>query len=458
MREEGFLCFIKDVAIRCGKVVFGAAFLLPVFLFVTGGDSFADTTAGENFQQYSQWSVFTVNNLWVLLAAMFVFIMHLGFGCIESGLARSKNTVNILFKNVMIIAIGFLTYAFCGFNLMYPGFAEGASGFFGFGGFWISAPEGNAGLVEYASGSYSYYTDFMFQAMFAATAATIVSGAVVERIKLLSFIIFAIFYVSVVYPIAGSWLWGGGWLSNLGFYDFAGSTIVHSIGGWGALIGTLFVGPRIGKYINGKTRLFQGHNMPLATIGALLLWFGWYGFNGGSVLSADPAGISQVFVTTSLSASAGVASAMVVMLVLKGKPDLTMVLNGALAGLVGITAGANVISPGDSVIVGMVAGVLVVGAVIFLDRVRVDDPIGAIPVHLFCGIWGTLAVGIFSSDPNHTFIKQLIGVSAIGVFSAIGAAIIFFVIKMVLGLRVSAEEEVMGLDLGEHGMEAYDIH
>lgn len=252
-------------------------------------------------------AMFTVNNTWMLVASFLVFIMHLGFATLESGLTQAKNTVNILFKNVTIVAIGILTYAVCGFNLMYPG---DFNGYFGFSGFGIAAPEGAAGLLQYADGAYTYFTDFIFQAMFAATAATIVSGAVAERIKLGSFLLFSTFYVALVYPIAGSWTWGSGWLDARNFHDFAGSTLVHSVGGWAALVGAYTLGPRLGKYSrNGKIKPILGHNMPLATIGVFLLWFGWYGFNGGSVLSADPGAVSFVFVTTTLAAAAGVIGA-----------------------------------------------------------------------------------------------------------------------------------------------------
>ncbi len=448
MKRAGFLNFIK------GFTGFGTSAVKTFLgaLIVFGAlANFAHADSGVSAE------MFTVNNLWLLLATILVFIMHLGFASLESGLTRSKNTVNILFKNVSIIAIGILTYALCGFNLMYPGFTEGSSGFFSFAGFGISNPEGAAGLIEYAEGSYTYFSDFIFQAMFAATAATIVSGAVAERIKLGSFLIFAAVYVAVVYPVAGSWKWGGGWLDTMGFYDFAGSTIVHSVGGWAALVGTIVLGPRIGKYIEGKVRPLPGHSLPLATIGVFLLWFGWYGFNGGSVLSADPGLVSLVFVTTSLAAASGIVGAMAAAWFITKKPDLSMILNGSLAGLVGITAGADVISPANSVIVGLIAGVLVVVSVIFLDKLTIDDPVGAISVHLTCGIWGTLAVGIFSADPEHTLYKQFVGVVGYGVFCAVAASVIFLAIKAIAGLRVSREEEMGGLDVGEHGMEAYDI-
>ena len=396
-------------------------------------------------------AIFTVNNTWMLVATFLVFIMHLGFASLEAGLTQSKNTVNILFKNVSIIAIGILTYAVCGFNLMYPG---EFNGYFGFAGFGITNPIGSAGLIDYAGGAYTYFTDFIFQAMFAATAATIVSGAVAERIKLSSFLIFSTVYVAIIYPVAGSWKWGAGWLDQLGFYDFAGSTLVHSVGGWAALVGAILVGSRLGKYgQNGQIKPILGHNMPLATIGVFLLWFGWYGFNGGSVLSADPGGVSLVFVTTTLAAAAGVIGAMITSWYVSKKPDLSMILNGSLAGLVGITAGADVISPMNSVLVGFIAGIIVVLSVIQLDKLKIDDPVGAISVHLVCGIWGTLAVGIFSAA--HSMYVQALGVVAYGIFCLIGSILIFTVLKYSIGLRVSEDEEIIGLDIGEHDMESY---
>ena len=394
--------------------------------------------------------MFTINNLWILIASFLVFIMHLGFATLESGLTRSKNTVNILFKNVSIVSIGILTYALCGFNLMYPGEFNGILGFSGFG---ISAPEGSDGLINYASGSYSYYSDFIFQAMFAATCATIVSGAVAERIKLSSFLIFSTIYVALVYPCLGSWKWGGGWLDQMGFYDFAGSTLVHSVGGWAALVGAWILGPRIGKYTKSGIKPIMGHNMPLATIGVFLLWFGWYGFNGGSVLSADAGAVSYVFVTTTLAAAAGILGAMLISWIISKKPDLSMVLNGSLAGLVSITAGADVISPLNSVIIGFIAGIFVFVSVLFFDKLRIDDPVGAISVHLICGIWGTLAVGIFTTE--YLFMTQLIGVVSYGLASFICAFIIFYTLNLVMNIRVSEEEELKGLDISEHDMESY---
>jgi Amt family ammonium transporter len=401
-------------------------------------------------------AVFVVNNVWMMVSTFLVFIMHLGFATLESGLVQAKNTVNILFKNVLIVAIGLLTYAAWGFNLMYPGdFSIGQ--FLGFAGFGLSNTPDVAGtLIDYADGGYSYWTDFLFQGMFAATGATIVSGAVAGRIRLPSFLVFTSVFVGFVYPWVGSWKWGGGWLDQMGFYDFAGSTLVHSVGGWGALAGALLLGPRLGKYIGNEVRAIPGSNMPLATIGVFLLWLGWFGFNGGSVLSADPGPVSFTLVTTCLAAAAGILAAYLTSNFVQHKPDLSMSLNGALAGLVGITAGADTVSIMSAVVIGLVAGVLVVLAVITIDsRLKIDDPVGAISVHLVCGIWGTLAVGIFSLNPEHSFVTQLIGVVVYGIVTFVLALTIFTVVRAIMGLRVSEEEELKGLDIGEHGMEAY---
>lgn len=402
--------------------------------------------------------LFTANNLWMMVCTALVFFMHLGFSFLEIGLTRQKNTINILFKNVFIICIGLLLYYIGGFNLMYPG---DFNGFLGFAGFGLDAPLDAEGALDltYNEG-YTYYTDFLFQAMFAATAATIVSGAVAERIKIGPFMIFTIIYVGLVYPIVGSWQWGGGFLSSLGgdeggFHDFAGSTLVHSVGGWGALIAIYLLGPRIGKF-NGKTNAIPGHNIPLATAGVLILWLGWFGFNGGSVLSADPAGTSLVLVTTSLAAAAGGIGAFIFSSLLYKNFDLTMFLNGILGGLVGITAGADLMSPFESIIIGLLAGVIIVLGVALIDKLKLDDPVGAVAVHLICGIWGTLAVGIFGAKAGgDQFLYQLAGVGAAATFCSISAFIIIFALKKTTGIRVSKEEELEGLDLHEHGMDAY---
>ncbi|MDG1190706.1 MAG: ammonium transporter, partial [Flavobacteriaceae bacterium] len=396
------------------------------------------------------------NNAWMMICTALVFFMHLGFSFLEIGLTRQKNTVNILFKNFFVITIGLLLYALGGFNLMYPGFEEGATGFFKFAGFGIAAPEGGM-TPEYASGGYTWWTDFLFQGMFAATAATIVSGAVAERIKLNSFMLFSIVYVGLVYPIIGSWKWGGGFLDQWGFYDFAGSTLVHSVGGWGALIAVYLLGARIGKFeTDGKPKAIPGHNIPLAAAGVLILWLGWFGFNGGSVLSADPELTSLTLVTTCMAAAAGGVSSSIVSNILYKNYDLTMFMNGVLGGLVGITAGADQMSPMDAIYIGIIAGIIIVFGIALIDRLKLDDPVGAIAVHLICGIWGTLAVGIFGALAGFDqFLIQLIGVGIVGAFSVTTAFIILFVIKKTIGLRVDKEEELKGLDLAEHGMDAY---
>jgi Amt family ammonium transporter len=398
---------------------------------------------------------FVANNVWMMLAAALVFIMHLGFASLESGLTRAKNTTNILFKNTFIVCAGILTYFLVGFNLMYPG---DFNGWFGFAGFGLE-PGADGNTAGYADGGYTYWTDFLFQAMFAATAATIVSGAVAERIKLSSFMVFSTIFVALVYPVAGSWKWGGGWLDGLGFYDFAGSTLVHSVGGWGALVGAVLLGARLGKFgQDGRVHPIPGSNLPLATVGVFLLWLGWFGFNGGSVLSADPEATSRVLVTTSLAAAAGCITAIFASWTIASKPDLSMALNGILAGLVGITAGADVVTPLSAILIGGIAGLLVIGSVLFFDKIRIDDPVGAISVHLSCGIWGTLAVGIFSTNPEHSFVIQLLGVAAYGILTVLCATGIFVVVRATMGLRVTEEEELEGLDFGEHGMHAYDLH
>ncbi|MGA0133674.1 MAG: ammonium transporter [Opitutales bacterium] len=394
----------------------------------------------------------------MMLAAGLVFIMHLGFATLETGLTRSKNTVNILFKNSLIPCIGILTYAVVGFNLMYPG-ADYAGKWFGFSGFGVSVTDDVAALTDVYNAGYTYWTDFLFQAMFAATAATIVSGAVAERIKLSSFLVFSTVFVAVCYPITGMWKWGNGWLNTMEtpFYDFAGSTLVHSVGGWGALAGVLLLGPRLGRYRqDGRVIPMPGHSMPLATIGVFLLWLGWFGFNGGSVLSADPGLVSLTLVTTSIAAAAGAVGSMVASWSLIKKPDLSMVLNGILAGLVGITAGADQMNMNSSIIIGLSSGVLVVLAVLLFDKLRLDDPVGALSVHLVCGIWGTLCVGLFGAKAGMAqVVSQLKGIGAIGLFTFVFAYVLFLVVRAVMGLRVSAEEETGGLDLAEHGNEAY---
>lgn len=398
----------------------------------------------------------TTNNVWMMICTGLVFFMHLGFTFLEIGLTRQKNTVNILFKNFFVITMGLLVYAIGGFNLMYPGDFNGYIGFAGWGLDSIAAAD-----LAYNEG-YTYWTDFLFQGMFAATAATIVSGAVAERIKLGAFMLYALLVVAFVYPIVGSWQWGGGFFSSFtegtGFYDFAGSTLVHSVGGWAAFVAIIFLGARVGRFEkNGKPNAIPGHNIPISAAGVLILWLGWFGFNGGSVLSADPALTSLVLVTTSLAAAAGGIFAFVFSLILYKNYDVTMFMNGILGGLVGITAGADLMSPLDAVIVGGIGGIVVVLAIAFMDKRKLDDPVGAIAVHLFAGIWGTLAVGLFGDSASfEQFAVQAACVGITGVFCVVSCTIIGLITSKVFGgMRVSKEEEIAGLDGAEHGMSAY---
>ena len=405
-------------------------------------------------------AMFTVNNLWILVATCFVFIMHLGFASLEAGFVQRKNVVNILFKNSMIISIGLLTYYVIGYNLMYPG--EGYEGGF-VGRFFAPLDWAGGAVADYAvaaeeGATYTGYSDFIFQAMFAATCATIVSGAVAERIKLVPFLLFATLFVAISYPITGMWHWGGGWLAEMGFYDFAGSTLVHAAGGFAALAAIILLGARRGKYRpDGQITAIPGHSMPLAAIGVFLLWFGWYGFNGGSVLSADANGVSLVFVTTSLAAAAGGIAAFFTAYIMFKSYDLSMVLNGILGGLVGITAGADSVTGGSAIIIGLIAGIIIPLSIVFFDKtLKLDDPVGATSVHGVCGIWGTLAVGIFGIG-EFSFVTQLIGTLAVGAFSFVTSFGIFAALKAIMGIRVDAEEEIKGLDIGEHDMHAYTL-
>jgi len=400
----------------------------------------------------------TINNVWMMICTALVFFMHLGFAFLEIGLTRQKNTINILFKNIFIITVGLLLYALVGFNLMYPNWGANSAGYLGDFIFGISEPLKNGTLDLAYNEGYTYWTDFLFQGMFAATAATIVSGAVAERMKILPFMIFTVLYVGFVYPIAGSWKWGGGFLDQLAtpFYDFAGSTLVHSVGGWAALVAVSLLGARIGKFENGKTQAIPGHNIPIATAGVLILWLGWFGFNGGSVLSADPELTSITLVTTCLAAAAGGVVAALASTIMYKNLDLTMFLNGILGGLVGITAGADQMSPMDAILIGAIAGVLIVFAVNLIDKLKLDDPVGAIAVHLACGIWGTLAVGLFGNLASGAqFLSQLTGVACYAVFCIATSFIIIFTLKKTTGIRVSEKEEIEGLDAHEHGMDAY---
>ena len=388
----------------------------------------------------------TTNNVWMMVCTFLVFFMHLGFTFLEIGLTRQKNSINILFKNFFVITAGLIIYCAVGFNLMYPGewLIEDV-----LGSPVVGLDPETAADLAYNEG-YTYWTDFLFQGMFAATAATIISGAVAERIKISSFMLIAILYVAIVYPIVGSWKWGTGFMDDLGFYDFAGSTLVHAVGGWGALVVIYFLGARKGRF--GKDgKAIPGSNIPLSAAGVMILWLGWFGFNGGSVLSADPALTSVTLVNTCLAAAAGGLSCAGLYKVFYKKADIMMFMNGVLGGLVGITAGADLMLPGSSILIGLISGPIVFLSSSLLEKAKLDDPVGAIPVHLFCGIWGTLAVGIFGSMASFDqFMIQLACVGITGIFCIVAGSAIVLLVKAVKGLRVTEAAEEAGLDISEH--------
>ncbi len=422
-------------------------------------DEYLELVEASGAEYAPAFDFFTVSMLWTVIAAALVFLMHLGFATLEAGLTQSKNTVNILFKNVWIISIGLISYAVLGFNTHYPVDSWQITGWLGINGPIgdLNADGGDSWGYGGLSLAMTGYGDFIFQAMFAATAATIVSGAVAERIKLSSFMVYSTVLVAFGYTIAGSWHWGGGWLSNLGggdaaFYDFAGSTVVHGFGGAAALAAVMILGPRKGKYTKDSIKPIVGHSMPLAAVGVFLLFFGWFGFNGGSVLSANPGPLGLVFTTTALAAAAGGISSILVSWAVLKKPDLSMALNGLLAGLVSITAGADSVSVFSSIIMGAIGGAIVVFSIIFFDKIKIDDPVGAISVHGVCGIWGTVAVAIFGGA---NLMSQIIGALGVYIFAFVFSLVLFLIIKAIMGVRVSEEEEFAGLDISEHGQEAY---
>lgn len=410
------------------------------------------------------------DTLFVLISGFLVFFMHLGFAMIESGLCRAKNTVNILAKNVIVVAVSAIAFWLIGWGIMFGdgNWFMGTSGLWMVGGADNSPATGDAYRGVYSSIAWAgvpLWAKFFFQMVFCAVGATIVSGVVAERIKFSAFLIFAFIITAFLYPITGHWVWGGGWLSQLDkpMIDFAGSTVVHSVGGWAALAGVLILGPRIGKYgKDGSIHPIPGHSLTSAVIGTMVLWFGWFGFNPGSAMAVIPGDIARIAVTTnSAAAAAGITSALLAWFALK-KPDLSMILNGILAGLVAITAPCAAVSVGGAVIIGIVAGVLAVYGIIFFDKMRIDDPVGALTVHLLNGIWGTIAVGLFAVDGGLFYGggfaqlgSQLLGIVSIGAFTFIASLVVWLVIKATVGVRVSAEEEIEGLDIGEHGMSAY---
>ncbi|HQJ14975.1 MAG TPA: ammonium transporter [Candidatus Omnitrophota bacterium] len=416
-----------------------------------------------------------VDTIWVLITAKMVFFMNLGFAMVESGFARAKNCVNILSKNFIVFAVSSLGFLFLGWGLMFGDGNPfvGLKGLLMLGGLDNSPATGTAYQGVYSALSWTgvpLFAKFFFQLVFAGTAATIVSGAVAERIKYVSFIVFSFIMVTFIYPVVGHWVWGGGWLATKGMFDFAGSTVVHSVGGWAALAGILVLGPRFGKYVNGKMNSIPGHNLSIATLGAFVLWFGWFGFNPGSTMCADPLAISHVAVTTNTAAAAAIMSSTILSWILLGKPDLGMTINGCLAGLVAITAPCAFVTVGASIVIGLIAGILVVLSVIGFDRAKIDDPVGALSVHLVNGIFGTIAVGLFAVDRitgtatgNGLFygggvkllLSQSAGVMSVAVYVFGISLVAWLIIKATMGLRVTLQEEIEGLDIGEHGNAAY---
>lgn len=419
-----------------------------------------------------------VDTVWVLLCAFLVIFMNAGFAMVESGFCRQKNAVNILSKNLIVFAVSTLAFWIFGFAFM---FGDGNE-FMGLNGFFLTGPDNSPATGDDYKGIFSALNwtgvplsaKFLFQVAFAGTAATIVSGAVAERIKYIDFLFFSFILVGFIYSIGGHWVWGAGFLADLGFWDFAGSTVVHSVGGWAALMGAALLGPRIGKYSEAGVNAIPGHNLGFATLGCLILWLGWFGFNPGSTMAADPAAIGHICLTTNLAAATGGLAATATSWARFGKPDLSMTINGILAGLVGITAGCAFVNAASAVIIGLIAGIIVVFSVSFLDQIKIDDPVGAISVHLVCGIWGTLAVGLFaegakegglySAGPEAGLFlgggitqlwHQFLGVIIVGGWVVVTATVAWLVLKAIFGLRVPPEEEIKGLDVGEHAMEAY---
>ncbi|MDR1232137.1 MAG: ammonium transporter [Spirochaetaceae bacterium] len=417
--------------------------------------------AGSLFAQEEWgWSA-SLDMIWLFLGASLVFVMQAGFAMLETGLTRAKNATNIVMKNLMDFCIGAIVYWAIGWGFMYGTNGDAPGAFIGLSDFFKNP-----------MGEPTYYRDWFFQVVFAATASTIVSGAMAERTQFKSYLIYTVFISAIVYPVSGHWIWGGGWLSDLGFHDFAGSTVVHSVGGWSALVGAAVVGPRIGKYVKGENgavsvKAFPGHSMPLAMLGVFLLWFGWYGFNGASTLSGSSSDIARVCVTTTLAASAGAIAALFTSWMWFKKPDASMSMNGALAGLVSITAPCSVVSPAAALAIGLIGGILVVLAVEFIDKVlKIDDPVGASSVHLVCGVWGTLAVGIWGNVEGVAvgllhgggFAQlgiQALGVLAVAAWTVMLGLVLFNIIKATAGLRVNAREEQQGLDISEHQADAY---
>ncbi|NJO40988.1 MAG: ammonium transporter [Cyanobacteria bacterium CRU_2_1] len=457
--------------------------LAVLLVLVSGVAAHAQTPSLEDIATATEGLKVGLDTMWVMVAGMLVFFMNAGFCMLETGFCRQKNAVNVLSKNLIVFALSTIAFWVLGFGLM---FGNG-NGFIGIEGlFFLSGADNSPATADAYQGAYASLSwtgvpllaKFFFQLVFAGTAATIVSGAVAERIKFVDFLIFSLLLIGVAYPITGHWIWGGGWLAGYGFWDFAGSTVVHSVGGWAALMGAAFLGARIGKYnSDSSVTAMPGHNLSIATLGTLILWLGWFGFNPGSTMSVgDGSLIAHIAVTTNTAGAFGGVAATVTAWLVLGKPDLSMIINGILAGLVAVTAPCAFINVGSSAVIGIIGGIIVVFAVIYFDKIRIDDPVGAISVHLVNGIWGTLAVGLFALGPSEEpgalysagpaagllfggglgqFIIQLVGVLSVGGMTVLLSSIFWIALRTTLGIRVSEEEELLGLDIGEHGMEAY---
>lgn len=427
-----------------------AAMVLGMAMPAMAQDATAEVAASDPVS-------YAIDNMFLLFCAVLVLFMQAGFALVESGFNSAKNTVNILFKNLMDLGIGMMLYFVIGYGLMYPG--DGGNGILAFGQFGI----GGIGAETAEAGALAPQVDWLFQVAFAATAATIVSGAVAGRLKFHAYLIYSAIITAFIYPISGYWKWGGGWLDQMGFYDFAGSLVVHACGGFAALAAAIVLGPRIGRFSkDGKSRAMPGHNLPIATLGVFILLIGWFGFNPGSQLAIvgkdNTDAVMLIAVNTLLAAGAGAVLAMIVTWVLHKKPDLTMAANGVLAGLVGITANCDGVTNVEAIIIGAVAGALVVGGVKLLDALKIDDPVGAFPVHGLCGVWGGIATALFGSysDGYGNWTAQIVGSIAIPLWAFITMGALFLVLKAVGILRVSKDEELRGLDIGEHGEEAYN--
>ncbi len=470
MKKEKYTCGWRTGGrlVALAAAAYLASYALPAGAQDAAADPIAELLATPKVM---------MDTMWTLIAGMLVFFMNLGFAMVESGLCRAKNCVNILAKNFVVFGVSSLAFLILGWGLMFGdgnGFL-GTSGLFFLHGADNSPASGDAYAGVYSSIKWAtvpLWTKFFFQLVFAGTAATIVSGAVAERIKFMSFVLFSFVMVGILYPITGHWIWGGGWLATFGFWDFAGSTVVHSVGGWAALAGIIILGPRLGKYTkDGRVNPIPGHSMTSATIGVFVLWLGWFGFNPGSTMALDAKAIGHIAVTTNTAAAAASISALLTATWVLGKPDLSMILNGCLAGLVAITAPCAWVSVESSLIIGLIAGVLVVFAVLFFDKLQLDDPVGALSVHLANGVFGTLAVGLFADSSaapvvgpaNGLFFgggftqlwAQIVGVLTVGVYTLAISLVAWVALKVTMGIRVSAEEEFEGLDVGEHGITAY---